>query len=435
MKFTDNAKILYDLIFLMRSQWWSAEKIKNYQEKRMIRIMRHAASEVPFYKSLGIHPESIQSGKDIERFPVMTKQVVQNHQEDLIRLAAHKENLYVSRTSGTTCEPTLTYFDRDCWLFNKYALKIRRILTVTHPIFKKYLMISEQDREGLDKSLDWEVGGHGFLFMQKHLSLFDDMDQHLALLSEYKPDILCAFPSYLSELIDSMKATGMTIPEIPAIFTSSELLTPRTRRKIETNFQAKLFDTYGSTEFKEIASQCKDGRYHINFESVYVESERGGNGDGEKGSRLLVSSMNNYAMPLLRFDMGDRGEIDMGRCGCGRSSPYLEGLYGREVDFLMLPSGKRVSPYILTMSIEKHTEIRKYQIVQLSLSEIRIDVVFYNKSCSNRPLQFIEKELRDLLKEELKFHFRRLDHIPVSKSGKFHIVSREFPIQMKTAEV
>jgi phenylacetate-CoA ligase len=116
----------------------------------------------------------------------------------------------------------------------------------------------------------------------------------------------------------------------------------------------------------------------------------------------------------------------MGPCECGRFSPYLEGFYGREADFLVLPSGKRVSPYLLTMSVEKHPEIRKYQLVQLSPSELRIDVVCYKGVVLDRTFLLIEDELRDIFKEELKIHFRKLDQIPSSKSGKFQIVSRHF---------
>ena len=116
-----------------------------------------------------------------------------------------------------------------------------------------------------------------------------------------------------------------------------------------------------STEFKEIAHECAYGRYHINFESVYVETEAE---DDQTTPRLLVTSLVNKAMPLIRFDIGDYAKLGHDACACGRESPYLIDIAGREAEFLQLADGRRLSPYLLTTAVETAPGLVKYQFVQ-----------------------------------------------------------------------
>lgn len=426
MKWTDLLTIGRDLVFLLRSQGWSEDKIVRYQEEQLIGIMKHAVSQVPFYKSLGISPGSIRTAQDLKRFPIVTKQDIQKNQDGFLWPQLKKEDLHVSRTSGTSCEPTQTYFDHRCWLFSKYTLKMSRILAVENPFFKRVLIVSEQTNKNLEKTRRSIWPAAPILFDQEHLSIFDTVDDHIPVLLNNKPHMLYAFPSYLLELIQSFDEKHLPYPKIPVIFTSSELLTGKARLQIENGFQARLYDIYGSTEFKEVAWQCRQGRYHINFQNVYLETESNESIEAFGGSRLLISSLTNYAMPLLRFDIGDRAELDRGKCPCGRQSPYLRNIHGREADFIILANGKRISPYLLTMTIEAQPAIQKYQIVQKSPSELAIEFVARTDVDSHSISEPLTDKLRNLLDDDIRITFNKVDQIHRSKSGKFQIVKKTF---------
>ena len=426
MTLSDNIIIAKHLCFLLRSQWWSADRIRQYQEDRLRRIMKYAVSHIPYYKSLGISADSIKSSHDLTMFPVITKKHIQENKDAFLLPTAQKEDLYVSRTSGTTCEPTMTYFDRDSWLLGKYALKIRRVVAVTNPLFKRCLIISDQNNQDQTRIKKSRVTPGNFLFAVKYKSLCEELDDHIRLILDYKPDIFYASPSYLSDVLARFKDKQLECPPVAVIFTSAELLTPKCRTNLESSFEGKVYDVYGSTEFKEVAWQCNRSRYHINCENIYLEAKADNNNRSQEGGRLLITSLTNCAMPLVRFDIGDTGDIHDGECDCGRSLPYLDNIAGRQTQYILLPSGKTRSPYLLTTIIEEVPEIRKYQIVQTSPSDLRIDITFSLNAAVDTVLHTLPYELQKVLKEKINITVNKVDHIRRSAGGKYQIVVRSF---------
>jgi phenylacetate-CoA ligase len=427
LNLADYARIGVDLAFLMRSQWWPEERIRAHQDHRLIEIMRHAVSEVPYYKGLGIAPESINSSRDLSRFPVLTKKEIQDHADDLLWPKLTKAELFSSRTSGTTCEPTTTYFDRRSWLFSKFALKIRRVSSVVSPLRKRLLMIHPERNDLIHQEDRRRPKGFRLFTVQRHLSLFDPIETHIPVVLDFKPDIANGYPSYFMELVDALRSRNVTPPVIPVIFTSSEFLSPQWRRSIEETLKGRIFDVYGTTEFKEVAWQCREGEYHVNFENVYLESRSDGGhgGDGEAPRPLLITCLSNRAMPLIRFDVGDLARTEWGPCPCGRFSPRIFEIHGRETDLVSLSSGKRVSPYLLTTVIEGHPGIRKYQIVQEGPWDIRIDYVAFHGTVPPQELRTLTGDLVRAVGEELTFTFNPVGELHRSASGKFKILQRE----------
>lgn len=126
MRAMDQLQVAVRLVAAMRSQSWSAKRIRDYQENALIRMMRHAATNVPFYQRMDLRAETIASAADLARFPVIGKRQVQRDPKAFMSAGFAPAGLYASRTSGSSGQPTTTYFDRDAWLLTKYALKMRR---------------------------------------------------------------------------------------------------------------------------------------------------------------------------------------------------------------------------------------------------------------------------------------------------------------------
>jgi phenylacetate-CoA ligase len=251
------------------------------------------------------------------------------------------------------------------------------------------------------------------------LSVFTEPARSIEQLDRLRPQILGGFPSHFAELIAAYAAAGQTPPRVPVIFTSSEHLSAADRARIERAFAGRVYNVYGSTEFKEIAWECRSGRYHVNFETVYVETEP----RPDLGQALLITGLANRAMPLLRFDLGDLGELGQGRCACGRQSPYVARIHGRQVEQLELPSGRRVSPYLLTTLIERHPGVRKYQMVQERPERLRIDVVMPNGSGS-QTFAPIAAEIERALGGEVAVEFRPVEAIERTRAGKHRVLVR-----------
>lgn len=423
------APILKHVLRTLRSQWWSAQRVAAWQERALVETMRHACMHVPFYRDLGIDPAGITSGADLQRFPLIRKRDLQADAGRFLADGVDAANLRSSRTSGSTGEPTVTYFDADTWALTKYALKIRRTLAATSPLFRRCLIVSEQPPAEAAAYSRERPFSAARLYSERVVSLFEDMTTHRGAIADFRPDMLYAFPSYLLELERSYAQAGEPVPRIPVIFTSSEILTPRVRARIEGAFDARIHDIYGSTEFKEVAWQCSDGRYHLNFESVHVSISPVTSGaapeDGSYGN-LVLTTLCNRAMPLLRFQTGDLGAVDdSATCPCGRRSPQLSLVSGREGDVLLLPDGKRLSPYLLTTVIETLPGIHQYQIRHDTPTRLTVQFVA-PATPGVHTLETCRRRLCELLGGRLDVTLERVQRFERGPGGKHKVFVREF---------
>jgi phenylacetate-CoA ligase len=420
MKVIDEVHVGAKLLAALRSQWWSSERIRDYQGRALVGMMRHAVANVPFYRKLNLHVGMIQTAADLQRFPVIGKQDIQREPDAFVAAGLDPAELYTSRTSGSSGQPTTTYFDRQAWLLTKYSLKMRRIVATDGlPLLKRVLIISEQAPELLGASAISAPSGLGVFFRQLRLSIHTPIEQHLAVFARYRPHIVYAFPSYLLDLIATAELHALALPRIETLYTSSEVLTPTARDRIEKAFAGRLHDVYGSTEFKEVAWQCRARRYHINFESVYVEAQA-------VGSRapVILSTLCNYAMPLLRFDIGDKASFGDEACPCGRAAPHMLEFVGREGDAITLPSGRRLSPYLLTTVIESESSILQYRIFQTEPKAFRIDVIVRSAGQSTSWQHKICAELGRVIGEPAHFKVREVDALERAPSGKRSVFVR-----------
>jgi phenylacetate-CoA ligase len=414
MRLTDQLYVAARLAVAMRTQWWSAQRIRDYQNRALVRMMRHAASNVPFYQRLNLSAGTIVSAADIQRFPMISKRDVQRSPESFLAAAMASTGLHSSRTSGSSGQPMTTYFDHRAWLLTKYVLKMRRIVaTAGVPLLKRVMIISGEAPDRLDASIGSAPSGLGVIFSQKRLSVHTPPEQNVAMLARYRPHAIYAFPSYLMELIATTERLGLPLPKIKTLYTSSEVLTPAARQRIETSFRGRLYDVYGSTEFKEVASQCHSGRYHVNFESVYVEPQPAG-----VPAPLVLSTLCDFAMPLLRFDIGDHAVFGTDTCPCGRASAHMIEFSGRESDMITLPSGRRVSRCVLTNVMDSEESILQYRIVQSQADAFRVEVVVRTPGRSELWQARVCAELARVVGEPVGFAVHEVDELERAPSGK-----------------
>lgn len=420
MKLADQLQIAAQLASALRSQWWDETRILDFQDRALVRMMRHALTNVPFYRALGLSPDDITCTADLKRFPVIAKQDVQKSPEAFLARGFVRDRLYTSRTSGSSGQPMTSYFDRDAWLLGKYALKMRRIAATSRlPVGRRVMIVSEQRPDQLPALTAAAPSGLRLFSKQHYLSIHTPVAEHLPVLVRYRPHIIYAFPSYLLDLITVAERERLALPRIAALYTSSEVLTPAARRRIERSFGGRVCDVYGSTEFKEVAWQCHGGRYHLNAESVHIEAPAGG-----RYGPVVLSSLCNFAMPLLRFSIGDRAVFGSGACACGRQSLTLLAIEGREGDMIDLPDGRRISPYLLTTAIESEEAILQYRIVQSGAGAFYVDVVVGARGDSARWRARVCSDLQQLLGREVTVAVREVERLERAPSGKRSVFQR-----------
>ena len=419
MRAADAFAVARSLLSLRRSEWWPAERIRVEQSRRLTEALRFAVTRVPYYRRMEMGNLEFVSPDDLSRFPVLTKRAQQENRDALLSDATAASECYVSRTSGSTGEPTTVYFDRDAWLFCKYALKMRRMVSAGVGPGSRVLVVSELSPEQLRG--DPVFPGQGLLFGQRRVSIHEPVETALDTLRSFRPHALYAFPSFLAELLEHCESGRLELPHVRAVFTSSEVLTGGLRRRLEESFGGRVHDVYGSTEFKEVAWQCDHGRYHINFESTWVEIDEEVSDDGT--GAILLTSLVNRAMPLIRYRVGDYGRLGAGSCDCGRAGPWLEVIGGREVEVLETPDGRRLSPYLLTTVLESDAAMRRYQIVQTGRSAL--EVRYLTAPGCRVDVPALSRAIGEIVGDAMTIRFRRQQKFERAASGKQGVFVRE----------
>ena len=161
------------------------------------------------------------------------------------------------------------------------------------------------------------------------------------------------------------------VSSLKKLIATGTQMTPAMERRITRVFGISVFQTYGLNEIGIVAIRCEAGRYHENVEHCLVEIvDDDGNKTkvGEIG-RIVVTTMNNYAMPLIRYDTGDMAQAVDDECACGRTLSSFGDIAGRLRRFAHLPPHTREKVNCLTEAIEQVPKeylknLRQYQVYQ-----------------------------------------------------------------------
>ncbi|HUQ64181.1 MAG TPA: AMP-binding protein [Acidimicrobiales bacterium] len=328
---------------LAKSERWPAPQLEEMQFEALQRLLVHAVTTVPYYGEHGAYGE-ISTGAPLtpetwSQFPILTRADVLEAGRTLGSRAAPADHapLYETVTSGTTGAPVHiigTRVTSTLW----QAITLRDLSWHPRDVTGKLAAIRAEagdtiPPEGVDlpgwgaaTDLVYDTGPCALL------SIGQDIQTQADWLVRHDPDYLLSYPSNLLALADHFRSQGLKLGSLRGVTSYGEVLDPEVRAACRDTWGAEVVDMYSAQEVGYIALQCPKGEsYHVQSESVYVEvlDDNGrACAPGEVG-RVVVSTLHNFAMPLLRYEVGDLAEVG-DRCPCGRKLPVLTRLAGRQ---------------------------------------------------------------------------------------------------------
>lgn len=189
-------------------------------------------------------------------------------------------------------------------------------------------------------------------------------------------------------------------------------------------------DRYGSREVGDIAGECSHHTgLHVfpwtNFVEIVDEEDRQVE-PGDSG-RVLVTSLCSFAMPLIRYEIGDRASfISEGAapCPCGREGQRIARVLGRTVDTFKAPDGTLINGEYFTHMLYFKSFIEKFQVVQHSPSRIVYRLIT-SSPAPDDDIGEIIRGTRAVMGDECRVEFELVDEIPPSPSGKYRYTISE----------
>jgi phenylacetate-CoA ligase len=378
---------------------------------------------VPYYRRTwaGLYQpgEPLTPGR-FGRLPVFARGELQAGFDDLKSAAVPSQHGAVTevRTSGSTGQPVRllkTSLTDLIW---------QAILLREHHWFGRDLQAKVAAiRQGVteDEADGW--GPEATVFRTGRLATLGiraDVDAQLAWLERQQPECLLTYPSNADALARAALARGSRLPKLREIRTFGELLGPDTRALCREAWGAPVTDSYSSVESGYIALQCpRHEHYHVQSESVLLEilDEQGGACAPGKMGRVVVTTLHNFALPLVRYDTGDFAEVGA-PCPCGRGLPVLNRIVGRARNMLVTASGAQYWPRFGSRRFREIAPVRQFQFVQKTFDTIEARFV------AEAPLTADQEErLRgDILAQlpaGLRLTFSYVGEIARSTGGKF----------------
>lgn len=407
------------------TQKLNGDELKDYQLQLLKELVGLAAKNVPFYQEQlvisGLGPDKLETLDDLERFPIISKDQIQEVPEEFANSNFDKASYWVT-TGGSTGLPLRIIKDAE-GLGRRRAAMYR---------FYEWWGIEVGDKQARFWGFPLDLGGKleeqrkDKLMNRKRFNAFELSAENFAAfyksMQKFSPRYFYGFVSAIFEFAKYVKEEGLDGSELglDAIIVTAETLYPDQRVAISEAFGIPVVAEYGAGEVGIIGFECRKGRMHINADSLIMEVVDG---------KAVVTDLYSRAMPLIRYNIGDVVFVSDEICECGCGFPIIEHVSGREVDLIDLGDGNTAHAQALNYVFQDFNELRRavhqFKVVQKAedgaLEVLVVPTEYYNPETE----QAIESVIRERLGFPGRIYIKAVADIPRDPSGKLRYFVKE----------
>ncbi|MDM8553183.1 hypothetical protein QUF75_00415 [Desulfococcaceae bacterium HSG7] len=423
---------------LRAQQWHDSKQVNALQYNRLTRLIKYAYKHVPYYRNLLSDSGVVNSQKKIildnfSNIPLLDKQTIKNEFERLQSDKLHKRKWHYETTGGSTGEPTKVIHDleRSRWIIAMKGLRNEWCgVKLNHK--KVHLWGSERDlfvgKETFKTNLNRWLNNS--LWLNAFRMTTEDMYRYVETINRFCPIYIKGYATCLYEFAQFIRENKLIIHSPQSIVSCAGTLTHIMRTTIEQVFQTSIFNNYGSRDVQAMAFECSEHTgLHVLAPLLYLEIIRddGSPTEYDEVGEVIMTPFFNYAMPLIRYRIGDMAYWAKNECTCGRHWPLLGNVSGRVTECFRRKDGGLVPPeYFIHLFgvVLNDGWIKKFQIIQEELNRIRVLIVCSKQHHNpqgryNNELKELTKKIKHVMSENCAVHYDFLDDILPTSSGKY----------------
>lgn len=394
------------------------ETIVAFQAERLKKLLRHAYQTTPYYRAL-----LTTQSPDISQIPPLEKQDIREHLERLCSEAFTTGQRIKNATGGSTGTPLTFYQDRDYW--NQRNLSVYYFDRWAGWDLGEPQLVIWGAPADLKGDAHWRHRLNNFWRNQYWLDGFHLTDEAMQMAFEkmvqYQPQTILTYPSSLYQFAKFIYENGLRPRwQLKGMISSAEMLHRHYRNLAEAVFNAKVFNRYGGREVGLIAMECTAGRMHINCRDLYLEIDSPD--PYTQPGDILITQLNNYAMPFIRYRIGDIGLLSDEVCPCGNALPILADLLGRSTATFRTRTGTLIHGGYFTQQFYDLQGVSQFQLIQETLDRCVLKLVV-NDQWRETTRSYLVMRIQEALGAEVSVEVVFVDDIPLPLSGK-----REFTI-------
>ena len=412
--------------FLQESQWWSKERLEDYQMQQLESLLKHAYESVPYYRRVldeyGIKPHHIQTKEDLKLLPYLTKDSFRDNFKDMIAQNYDLRAVSKSHTSGTTGKPLQFYKDKFC---NQKELSF---------IYHQWARVGYKPGEPVVQLRGAIINSenpvhynpvHRILRLSPHICNKQIVEYYLEKMKKFKARFLHGYPSAIASFAYAIKKYGLTVPfKLQSVLFASETVYSWEREVVEEVFDCRVFSHYGNAEQVVLAAECEDNTlYHCLPQYGITEIDPDTN-------EIIATGFLNYVTPFIRYRTTDVASLPIseGCPNCGRQYfPIFKKVEGRLEDFIISPNGTMIAPAVITHPFKDLKTIKETQLIQKSVHELLLRAVTWENSdpeVTNTELAQLCYNLKQII-GDMNIETQIVSEIERNKAGKFRWIISE----------
>lgn len=411
---------------LKQQERWPHSAIESLQTKKLNQLIKHAYTSSRWYKQV-IDSIELDTTKnitlaDLKKFPVTTKKDIRENTDLFISTAYDPQTLPKAKTGGSTGVSLNLFFDSNCQKLRNGAQIYADSFSGWQPGAR---IAAVWGNPPIEKTPKEKLRA----FLLDRMIYLDTMDLNSQSMGafvkrwrQFQPDMIFGHSHSIYIFAKFLLAQNITDLRPQGIVATSMMLLEQERQTIEAAFATKVSNRYGCEEVGLIAVECEQHNgMHINSSHIILECLDENDHPVPYGTpgKLVITDLNNYGMPLIRYRVEDVGVLSERLCACGRTTPILERLEGRVADFLKKPDGGQVAGVSLVeRTLTKIPGIEQMQLVQEKLHEIIINRVKgpeYTLATDSALLT----EFSQVFGPDVTLVIQDVNKIPQEKSGKY----------------
>ena len=426
--------------FLQESQWWSKDKLEEYQMRQLEKLLKHAYENVSYYTKVfnerGLKPKDIQNFDDLRKLPFLTKDIIRENLTELVATNYPQSKLHYANTGGSTGIPMGFYQEEGVTGAREKAFIITMWNRVGYKFDDKCIVLRGNVVKDADQGKFWE---HDVLNKLLVLSSYhiknENLSKYIEKIREFEPNFIQAYPSAISIVAKFMLENNIKpFPTITALLCGSENLYESHRKLLKEAFQCRIYSWYGQTEKVVLGGECEKS-YHYHLFPEYGITEligEDGNpitGEGEIGE-IVGTSFNNNVMPFIRYKTTDLGVHTNESCDCGRNYPVLKRVEGRLHELIVTKDDRIVTltAFIFGQHFKAFSNIKEMQLVQEKKGEILVNIV-KTLNYSDDDEEELRRKMIDSVDGQLDAQFKYVNEIPRTERGKFKFLIQKLPVE------
>lgn len=415
-------------------------EIRQLQWIRLKQVLQHAFDHTDFYHqyfaSVKLTPDDIRRPEDLLKLPVTDKQTYRTHFQQILPRQVREADLVPCCTSGSSGEPFRFYLDAvteaahtsAAFALNKEAMGI----VPWDRVNELALKVEPKNKIEITTGAKAHRGGHlscKRILASQHVgvSIKDLTPANIGAIAQIiESRNLHAIYGYSSSIFSLARylSAHHRVPRMQYAITIGEGLLKQQRDYISAVFGCPVYRDYSASECMRMGFECRcQSGYHMDIYNYYFEYLDGtGYARDDDAGDMVVTNLNNYVFPFIRYRIGDRGEPCHGTCRCGLSLPLMRTLHGRPSDIVTTPAGKDIPAELFTVFFEYLDQyVRQFQVVQSMRDALEIRIVPTEKM-SDRVKEHVEKEIGNFVERSMAVTVVCVDEIEMEATGKRRIM-------------